>query len=446
MAKPFKYRGRWRAQVEVNGQRSVHDFDDHREACHWSAAEETRLCTGVPEELGGPTQATLAELLHHYAHLVTVNKRGIDHELRRISHYLVPAGLPALRVQRVSEKHFELVEVAAATIDASVPRDWVAYLKRRRAQRANTYALMGTLSRRRCSTLTTPDIEKLMATMTKEGLSESSIQKEIALLKAAFNHATQHWGWTGFKNPCAGLKLGKSTPRFVRLTQEEMDRLVAALAACDNPYFWPLVDCAIFITGRLDSLLALHWEHIDLEARVLQFRSKAGSVRIPLDKRVVEVLGRLPTAPSGCVFPMSKNAVKCAWNGVRAAAGLPKFQFRDLRHLGGTHYARRIRNPELLRRILGHKTDAMAKVYINLTNEDLLQELDANPARASALVPPLPPGAPAFSAEAMARKKAARLIAGRKAQLARASAGSEAPTAPAQRSAEIIDFPVRRAG
>lgn len=58
---------------------------------------------------------------------------------------------------------------------------------------------------------------------------------------------------------------------------------------------------------------------------------------------MVEVLGALPRHPSGRVFPITDNAVQCAWEKVRAEAGLPAMHFCDLRHFGGTYWCQAVR-------------------------------------------------------------------------------------------------------
>lgn len=458
MAEPFKYRKGYRAQVQVSGQRETAYFKKKIDARHWIEQRKTYMREGGRMELGGPTHARLADMLLHYAKHYTAAKGGVVAELNRIGHYLEAAGLPLLRAQRTGENRFEVVEVTPEAVEVSVPGEkWRAYRQARLKAREKTYAFIGRLARKRAARITKLHIRALKVRMKEDGLSASTIQKEIALLRHVFNMAIEEWGWRGFTNPAAGIKLGKSEPRFVTVGKTDISRLVQALSECDNPYFWPLVDVAIHSLGRLDSLLRLQWHNVDLENRVLQFPSKTGTVRVPLDLRVVQVLAAMPRHPSGKVFPMSKNAVRCAWNGVRVKAGLPKLQFRDLRHVGATQYARRIPDPHVIRLLLAHKSDAMARVYVNFANEDVFDKLDRSrmPEGEAA---PLPPAAMAFTTEAMAQKKAARAIAGRKAQLARDRGGSDAPAAPAsqpatepapraapaQRTAQIISFPLRR--
>lgn len=77
-AKPFKYREKWRAQLTLkNGQRLTRDFPTghYDDAVRW-LAEQRANADSVPEpQLGGPTQATLAQALDLYAHLYQVPRQ-----------------------------------------------------------------------------------------------------------------------------------------------------------------------------------------------------------------------------------------------------------------------------------------------------------------------------------------------------------------------------------
>jgi hypothetical protein len=103
----------------------------------------------------------------------------------------------------------------------------------------------------------------------------------------------------------------------------------------------------------------------------------------------VEILSRLPRDDHDArVFPMSADALDSAWDRASTEAGLPDLRFHDLRHVGTTRHARRLRNPQMLKRITGHKTDAMLARYTHLFVDDVLDALDATE---PALTPPLPP-------------------------------------------------------
>lgn len=363
-------------------------------------------------ELGGPTRATLAQALKHYAGLHTVNKGGLASELNRINHYLVGAGMKPLRKSvdesgKLTLKPYE---------PGGLPKAWQKHVDSRRSERAATYELIGELARKNCSALKTVDMRRLMSTMKQEGLSDSTIQKEIALLRHMFNVAAKEWAWKGFENPTEGLKLGKSEARFVFITKEQEQALWHAIAECDNPYFWPLVVCALETTMRKSSLLAMRWDKTDLDGRIAQVGSKTGTVNVPLSQHIVAVLRDMPRHESGRIFPMSSNAVDMAWDGVRVKAGVPTLQFRDTRHLGATAYVRRGLDAHQLRRVLGHKTLYMAQVYVNLVQQDVLDAMDATAPKVPVIQ--VPPPAKASAEDILKGKRSERLVRALKAKLA----------------------------
>lgn len=196
------------------------------------------------------------------------------------------------------------------------------------------------------------------------------------MLKVAFNAAIREWRWTGFANPCIGIKLGRSNVRFVVVTEAQMQRLSQALSECDNPQFWPLVDLAIHTTLRRDSLLSLRWSQIDLEARTARVWGKGRWLDAQLPPRAVAVLEALPRGNSDLVFTMTKNAVNMAWEGVREKAQLPGLTFRDLRHVGATAYAKAGMSAHGLKTLLAHTSTRMSEHYINLARSDIHAMLD----------------------------------------------------------------------
>lgn len=436
---PFRYRGRWRAQVTLaNGKRPHEDFDDLESARGWIADQLANANTEHEPELGGPTQATLAQALKHYAGLHTVNKGGLDSELNRINHYLVGAGMKPLRKTvgdngKLTLKPYE---------PGGLPKGWQQHLDSRRSQRAETYQLISELARKNCSALKTVDMRRLMTTMEQEGLSASTIQKEIALLRHMFNVAAKEWAWKGFENPTEGLKLGKSEVRFVFITKPQEQALWQAIAECDNPYFWPLVVCALETTMRKKSLLAMRWDRTDLDGRVAQVPTKTGTVILPLSQHIVNVLRDMPRHESGYVFPMSSNAVDMAWDGVRVKAGLPTLQFRDTRHLGATAYARRGFNASQLRRVLGHKTPYMAEVYVNLVQQDLLDAMDATAPEVPVFQ--VPPPAKASAEDILKGKRSDRLVRAVKAKLAEHEGDTQPvqPVSAEEPAAQLAEAPV----
>ena len=403
-AKPFKFRDKWRASPTLSsGKRVTRDFDRYDDAAQWIAEQLAHANAAHLPELGGPTTATLADALVFYAENYTVRKKGALSELNRINHYLEGAGKQRLRL-RINETGGRYLEKYTGRV---APAAWHQHNEARRAARTQTYRLIEELATKRCAAISTLHLRQLMTAMETEELSPSTIQKEIALLKHVFNTAESEWNWTGLKNPCVGIKLGTSVDRFVFITTENRVALRKALSECDNPYFWPLVELSLETTMRRSSLLAMQWDMTDLDGRVAVVSSKTGQVAIPLTQTAVAVLQGLPRDVSGRVFPMTPNAVACAWNGVRIKACLPALQFRDLRHVGATDFARRGVGAHQLKAILGHKTTAMANRYVNLVANDILETMDrTQPVTTAAL---LPPSATGSAVRLLHQKKAARL-------------------------------------
>ena len=424
LPRPFKYRGKWRATVTLkNGQRPTKEFNTERDANEWITDQLANANAEHEAQLGGPTQATLAKALQHYAMLYTIRKGGAVAELTRISHYLERADMQPIKLVKSDDGSKQIVSFTRK----AGPVAWQKHTDERRAARQKTYGHIKVLANKRCSAISTADLRKLMAYMQAEGLSDSTIQKEIALLKHVFNVAADEWSWKGFKNPCLGIKLGKSKIRFVFIAKAQREALWQALSECDNSYYLPLVIVTQLTTLRKGSLLAMTWDQVDLEGRVAMVPSKTGDTLVPLSRTVIEILHGLPRHESGRVFPMSANAIDMAWDGVRQKAELPTLQFRDLRHIGATDYARRGINSHQLKDILGHKTTYMSDIYVNLVQQDILDALDK--VEANGPVASLPPPIRGSVAQTLSSKRAQRLAMATNRKNVTSTADGNAPNA-----------------
>lgn len=378
-AAPYRYRGHWRIQVPVGGgKRLTRDFEKHADAKAW-AHQVLMESAHVPDdaELGGPHLATLADALYAYAHLYTLSKKGAYSEVGKINRYLASAGRQVLSVVKNSLGAYELQPGSAKKL-ANV---FAEYRDSRIRQRQQTYAQIARLAVMRCADIKTADIRRLKVAMENEGLSGSTIQKEIALLKVVFSTAIREWGWNDFKNPCSAIKLAAPQRKFVHLTKDEEAALIQAIEECDNPYIAPLVFLARETTLRRGTLVSLRWKDIDIVNRCMMLPTKTGQRKYVFTQAVQHVLQQLrsavPSKPSDDrVFPLSLNALTCAWKRLRERAGVPNLQFMDLRHLGATAWVRRGLGTHQLKAVLGHSTIATAQFYVDLVGEDQLDAID----------------------------------------------------------------------
>lgn len=378
-AAPYRYRGRWRIQVPVGGgKRLTRDFEKHADAKAWAHQVLIESAQGADDaELGGPHLATLADALYAYAHLYTLSKKGAYSEVGKINRYLAGARRPLLSVVKNSLGACELQPASAKKL----AKVFAEYRDSRIRQRQQTYEQIARLAVMRCADIKSADIRRLKVAMEKEGLSGSTVQKEIALLKAVFSTAIREWGWNDFKNPCSVIQLAVPKRKFVHLTKDEESALIQAIEECDNPYIAPLVFLARETTLRRGTLLSIRWRDVDIANRCMMLPTKTGQRKYVFTQAVQHVLQQLKNAVSSNpsddrVFPLSPNALTCAWKRLRERARVPNLQFMDLRHLGATSWVRRGLGTHQLKAVLGHSTIATAQFYVDLVGEDQLDAID----------------------------------------------------------------------
>ena len=88
---------------------------------------------------------------------------------------------------------------------------------------------------------------------------------------------------------------------------------------------------------RRGELLSMEWRNVDLDACTLLLpKTKNGYARlVPLSPRAVAVLAELPRTDDR-VLPMTTNAVRLAWQRLRARAGVDDIRLHDLRAQAAT--------------------------------------------------------------------------------------------------------------
>lgn len=419
MASIYKHRKGWQASVTVNGVNAKRNFDTANEARRWASAQEAAMLDAHAPRLGGPTKCTVAQLLFDYAQLYTIEKKSIKSELDRINRYLVADGLPALNYRVGPNNGVELF--ARETQPKALPRTFEEHKAGRAAARQGTNQFRERLASMRVCAVSTDTLREFLATMHAEGLSGSTRQKEAALLKHAFNIAAREWNWCNFKSPFVGLKIPKGGPGRDRILRaDEEVRLLEALEASDNVFILPYLVLGIETTGRRSDLLKVDWRDVNLDERWILYRdTKNGdNLTVPLTKAACALLRALPRDPSDTrVLPTTAEAIDAAWERACERAGIEDLHKHDLRHTGATRHARKVRNPQMLKKITGHRSAAMLERYIHFMHEDILEALDEpdKPPRRPEPAPVATPGPASIPSEPVdanwlrRQRKAARL-------------------------------------
>ncbi len=210
-------------------------------------------------------------------------------------------------------------------------------------------------------------------------VSSGTVIRELAYLSAIINHARREWG-INVPNPVQMVRKPQSPQARTRvLTNEEVTRLLQALEPIGSRNHWtkPIVRLALATAMRRGELLALRWEHVDLQSRTafLPDTKNGDSRTVPLSSAAVQLMTELPRHISGVVFPVKAFTLDAAFKRGARRAGLKDVRFHDLRRTAITHIAEKLPNLIELAAVSGHKSLMVLKRYYRPTAAELAQKL-----------------------------------------------------------------------
>ena len=248
-------------------------------------------------------------------------------------------------------------------------------------------------------------LEKWRAGRLKDGVKANTVNRDIAVLKAALNRAVE-WGFIAV-NPIASVKPLKidSSPKVRFLDEKEEGRLRDALdhreqnarraRASGNKWkkergysllpdlhalpfvdhLKPMVLLSLNSGLRRGEVFHLLWENVDLKKAMLTVvggAAKSGVTRhVPLNSEALDVLKKWRKVSAGnLVFPGREGKpldnIKSAWTGLLREAKITSFRWHDMRH----HFASKLVmagvDLNTVRELLGHSDLKMTLRYAHL--------------------------------------------------------------------------------
>lgn len=250
-------------------------------------------------------------------------------------------------------------------------------------------------------------IEKWRAERLKSGMSASTTNRNITVLRGLFSRAVE-WGIVK-EHPLSTVKMLKEPSGKARwLSDEEEQRLRQGLdareererAARDSANEWrekrnydlmptlsktefvdhlkPMILISINTGVRQGELLKLRWDAVDLDNALLTLHwenTKSGSTRhIPLNTEALETFKNWRKQSTGMlVFPGKDGSpiteIKTAWGNLLTDAKIENFRWHDMRH----HFASRLVmagvDLNTVRELLGHSDLKMTLRYAHLAPE-----------------------------------------------------------------------------
>jgi integrase len=118
------------------------------------------------------------------------------------------------------------------------------------------------------------------------------------VLSSIFSEAMLHWEKEVQFNPALGRYKNPSRPREVNVTPELVASLTSAIDGIQNPWRKASWLIALYTGMRKGDIVAMQWQHVDLEARTLHIpEPKGGTSRrfdLPLCDQLVAALSDLP--------------------------------------------------------------------------------------------------------------------------------------------------------
>jgi integrase len=233
------------------------------------------------------------------------------------------------------------------------------------------------------------DIDKLHRKITATG-AKVRANRIIALLSRMFR-LTVIWEIRS-DNPVKGIERNPETARHRYLEGDELERLLAAVAAHPNRQGAHVIELLLLTGGaRRSEVLTMRWEQFDLGDGI---RTKPASAtkqarlhRIPLSAPARQVLVEIKQAaeekaakhlrdPSPWVFPArygggSLTDVKHVWITICRTAGITDLHLHDLRHAYATFLASAGLSLPIIGRLLGHSQAATTNRYSDLQLDPL---------------------------------------------------------------------------
>lgn len=207
--------------------------------------------------------------------------------------------------------------------------------------------------------LTPQHVQRLYTEKSAEGLSPSSIHRIHAVLHGALKLAVE-WNLVA-RNVCDVVKPPQPGKKEYRvLSKDEAKQLLATAA---GHWLEPVLILAITTGMRLGEILALRWQDIDFEQKLLVVRHTVAYVKdigmqegtpktskshaaIALPGITLSALSQHrathPAVPSALVFCRPSGAyytqsiVRWDFERLLVQAGLPHIRFHDLRHSAAT--------------------------------------------------------------------------------------------------------------
>lgn len=210
-------------------------------------------------------------------------------------------------------------------------------------------------------------------------VSAESVRRELAILQHCFEVARREWGVALALNPVAAIrKPPAARGRQRRLEGDDWTKLAEGIKKTRNPLVMDVIRIAILTGMRRSEILSAQWRDLDQAKSLLRIRdSKNGEARLlALSEAALAIIARQSRgAPEDCLFPISGNAVRLAWERLKKRAGITDLRFHDLRHEAISRFFEAGLSIPEVSMLSGHKDTRMLLRYTHLREAELVNKI-----------------------------------------------------------------------
>jgi integrase len=248
---------------------------------------------------------------------------------------------------------------------------------------------------------------RLINDMHAKGYAPATANGVLVLMRYIFNLAHK-WNVPGAGvNPTTGLTLAPEVHKQRFLTDDEAERLIAAIGEEKNRAAANAIMLLLLTGARRSEVMHAKWEYVDWQKHTLLVPlSKSGRPRtIALSSEAITLLGSLrPAADTGYIFPSPVTEhgfvyLFFPWDRIRRRAGLRDVRLHDLRHSFASFLVNKGVSLYVVQALLGHTQPRTTQRYARLAQQTLLDAAEVVSAviHGTPRVPPIAPSHPAHS-------------------------------------------------
>lgn len=212
-------------------------------------------------------------------------------------------------------------------------------------------------------------ISSLVQAKLAEGVTNSTVNRMLCVLRAILRRAVERWDWLDTVPKV--FMLPQSTLRVRFLTRDEARRLLNEL-----PDHLAAMAAFSLVTGlRASNVTGLKWSQIDLDRRLAWVHADEAkgrrSIPVPLNDYAISVIREQIGKSSVWVFTYRGNRITQvstkAWYAALRRADIENFRWHDLRHTWASWHAQDGTPLFALQELGGWQSEQMVRRYAHLS-------------------------------------------------------------------------------